>query len=208
MSCYLVNFGDSWARGEGGTEREKYNYAQQLSLLTNRQLIDLSMPSASISHLVLQFQRFIQEHYQTGNDYLAVFFITAQERQLVFDLQGRPQEVHPGNTVYQKYYQTMYTDQLGSFTLNTILMTLQALSKYYGIDDRYLLGWQRPILWTEVDLTCFYRRAQITAMELLGNTNIIECGQNGNLNFIPGDGHPSVAGHTHIAQTVYQWIQN
>ena len=208
MSRYLVNFGDSWARGEGGTEREKYNYSRQLSLLTNRQLIDLSMPSASISHLVLQFQRFIQEHYQTGNDYLAVFFITAQERQLVFDSQGRPQEVHPRNTVYQKYYQTMYTDQLGSFTLNTILMTLQALSKYYGIDDRYLLGWQLPILWTEVDLTRFYSQAQITAMELLGNTDIIECGQNGNLNFIPGDGHPSIAGHTHIAQTVYQWIQN
>jgi hypothetical protein len=207
MARYLVNFGDSWAQGEGGTGREQSNYAHQLGQLTNRQLIDLSMSSTSVSHLVVQFQQFIQQHYRPGSDYLAVFFITAQERQLVFDSQGCPQEVHPRNSAYHKYYQTMYTDQLGSFTLNTVLMTVQALSTHYGIDDRYLLGWQQPTLWPEVDRTRFYRQAHITAMELLGNTDIIECGQNSNVNFIPGDGHPSVTGHTQIAQALHQWIQ-
>jgi hypothetical protein len=207
MSCYLVNFGDSWAHGSPGIQQQQSTYAQQLSQLTNRQLIDLSKPSTSVSHLVVQFQQFIQQHYQPGSDYLAVFFITAQERQLGFDSDGSPQEVHPRNPAHHKYYQTMYTDQLGSFTLNTALMTVQALSTHYGIDDRYLLGWQQPTLWPEVDRTCFYRQAHITAMELLGNTDIIECGQNSNANFIPGDGHPSVTGHTQIAQALHQWIQ-
>jgi hypothetical protein len=210
MARYLVNFGDSWAHGVGTREYPvrdlDIQYAHQLSHLTRRHLIDLSEPSTSVAHLVLQFRRFVQEHYQPGTDYLAVFFIPAQERQMVFDSQGLAQDVQPWNPQYQTYYQTMYTDQLGSFALNTALMTLQALSRYYGIDDRYLLGWQYPALWPEVDRIRFYQQARITAMELLGETDINECRNNGNGNFIPGDGHPSAAGHTQIAQALHQWI--
>jgi hypothetical protein len=212
MGQYLVNFGDSWAYGAGTKEYPvrsvEQHYAQQLSDRTGRQLIDFSEPGTSTSHLILQFQQFIQQYYQAGNDYLAIFFITAQERQLAFDLQGCPKEVHPQNPVYQTYYQTMYTDQLGSFMLNTTLTTLQALSRYYGIDDRYLLGWQHPDLWPEVDRDRFYSRAQSTALELLGNNNIFDCGRNDNHNpnFIPDNGHPSAIGHTRIAWALHHWI--
>jgi hypothetical protein len=211
MSRYLVNFGDSWAYGVGTKEYPvrdiDLHYAQQLRQLTNRHLIDLSNPSTSISHLILQFQQFIQKYYQVGNDYLAVFFITAQERQLAFDDQGVPRELHPSHKWSKSYYRDIYTDTLGEFNLNTVLLILQSMSRHYQIDDRYLLGWQQPTLWPEVDRTRFYRQAHITAMELLGNTDIIECGQNSNVNFIPGDGHPSVAGHTQIAQALCHWIQ-
>jgi hypothetical protein len=212
MSRYLVNFGDSWAYG---SETKEYpvrsveqHYAQQLSDRTGRQLIDLSRPGTSISHLILQFQQFIQQYYQAGNDYLAVFFITAQERQLVFDSQGIPQELHPSHEWSKSYYRDIYTDQLGGFNLNTVLLALQRMSAHYQIDDRYLLGWQHPDLWPEVDRDRFYNRAQSTALELLGNNNIFDCGRNDNHNpnFIPDNGHPSAIGHTRIAWALHHWI--
>jgi hypothetical protein len=206
MSRYLVNFGDSWAHG-CGTRVRPFNlqYSAQLSSTTNRSLLDLSQPSTSAGHMVLQFRRFIQEYYQPGHDYLALFFITAQERQLTFDHNGAVQEIHPNGPSWKQYYQTVYTDQLGEFLLNTIILTLQTMARYYQIDDRYLLGWQQPTLWPEIDCNKFYNQAQTTVMSLLGSTNIVDC-RNNEPNFILHDGHPSVAGHTVIAQTLYPWI--
>jgi hypothetical protein len=157
--------------------------------------------------MILQFRQFIQDLYQPDHDYLAVFFITAKERQLAFDSQDRPQEVHPQDPLYKQYYKTMYTDQLGEFVTNTTIVTLQSLSAHYNIDDRYLLGWQPISLWPEVDQDRFYDQAQTTVMGLLGGNNILECAENDNPNFIPQDGHPSVLGHTQIAQALHQWIQ-
>lgn len=207
MSRYLVNFGDSWAWGAGVRELQQSSYAEQLGLATDRQLIDLSELGTSTAHMVLQFRRFIQDHYLPGQDYLAVFFVTAQQRQLAFDSQGAPQEIHPGNPLCHDYYKTVYTEDLGTFNINTVIITLQAMARYWDINDRYLLGWQSLKLWPEIDLTRFYQQAETTAMELLGNTDIIECGQDGNPNFIPGDGHPSLAGHTQIALALARWIQ-
>lgn len=206
MTRYLLNFGDSWAHGEGGSERQNSNYVHQLSLATNRTVIDLSQPSTSAAYMVLQFRRFVQDLYQPEHDYLAVFFITAQERQLAFDSAGQPQEIHPQDSAYQQYYQSVYTDHLGEFVVNSVILTLQSLSAHYNIDDRYLLGWQHLDLWPEIDRNRFYNQAQTTAMNLLGNTIIEDCGHNGNVNFIPGDGHPSVAGHTEIARSLAAWI--
>ena len=207
MARYLLNFGDSWAHGEGGGKFQKSNYANQLSLATGRQLIDLSRPGTSAAHMILQFQQFVQESYCPESDYLALFFVTAQERQLTFDDSGQAKEIHPGLTDFNQYYTSMYTDKLGLFNINTVIITLQSLSRYYGIDDRYLLGWQKIKLWPEISRSCFYQSGQTTMMELLGTFDIYECGQDGNTNFIPGDGHPSVAGHTQIAQALYPWIQ-
>lgn len=44
-------------------------------------------------------------------------------------------------------------------------------------------------------------------MRLLGGDKITDCAYSGNINFIPNDGHPSVDGHTQIAQTLHTWIQ-
>lgn len=210
MARYLVNFGDSWAAGSDTNSHPVRNlnlqYSYQLSQLTDRQLIDLSQGSTSAAHMILQFQHFIKNYYQPNNDYLAIFFITAQERQLAFDSSERPREIHPGHDDCQQYYRDIYTNQLGEFTLNTTVLTLQSLAKYYQVKDRYLLGWQQPKLWPEVDLSRFYQEGQATAMGLLGGTKIINCGHDGNTNFIAGDGHPSVEGHTRIAQALNEWL--
>lgn len=208
MSRYLVNFGDSWAHGPGGMPHvDNHCYAMQLSRLTNRQFVDLSKPSTSAAHMVVQFQQFIKEYYQPDQDYVAIFFITAQERKLAFDDAGAVRELHPENPDSWAYYKHVYTDHLGEFELNTIILTLQAMSQYYNIDDRYLLGWQQPKLWPEVDISRFYGQGQTNAMRLLGGDKITDCAYSGNINFIPNDGHPSVDGHTQIAQTLHTWIQ-
>jgi hypothetical protein len=115
--------------------------------------------------------------------------------------------LHPNHPESRTYYQDIYTDQLGEFVTNNTIVTLQSLSAHYNIDDRYLLGWQPISLWPEVDRDLFFDQAQTTAMGLLGGNNILECAENDNPNFIPGDGHPSVLGHTQIAQALHQWIQ-
>jgi hypothetical protein len=207
MSRYLVNFGDSWANVPGGPHINNPCYAAQLSRMTDRRFVDMSQPSTSVSHIVLQFRQFIQDLYQPDHDYLAVFFVTAKERQLAFDDNGCPRELHPNHPESRTYYQDIYTDQLGEFVTNTTILTLQSMAIHYNIDDRYLLGWQQVSLWPEVDQDRFYDQAQTTAMGLLGGDNITECAGNNNLNFIPGDGHPSILGHTQIAQALHQWIQ-
>jgi len=140
MSRYLLNFGDSWANGPGGPHVENPCYAAQLSRMTDRQFVDFSQPSTSASHMILQFRRFVQDFYQPDHDYLAVFFVTAKERQLAFNDNGLAKEVHPQNPFYEPYYKTMYTDQLGEFVTNNVILTLQSLSAHYNIDDRYLLS--------------------------------------------------------------------
>lgn len=206
MGRYLINFGDSWAHGEASVRDFDLYYAAQLSALTARKLIDLSQPSTSVSHMILQFQRFIQEYYQPGNDYLAIFFITAQERQLAFDTNGIPQEIHPSKLQYCSYYKSVYTDHLGKFILNTSILSLQAMSKHYQIDDRYLLGWQQPTLWPEINVDRFYRNAETNAITLLGAHQIENLGRDNNPNFIENNGHPSAKGHTKIAQALNQWL--
>ena len=208
MSRYLLNFGDSWANGPGYmTHSENYGYAAQLSRLTNRQFVDFSRPSTSVSHMVLQFRQFVQDLYRPGHDYLAVFFVTAKERQLAFDDKGCARELHPNHPECRTYYQDVYTDQLGEFVTNNVILTLQSLATHYNINDRYLLGWQQISLWPEVNLDRFYRQGQTNAMQLLGGDKIFNCAYSGNNNFIPNDGHPSVSGHTKIAQALNQWIQ-
>ena len=206
MSRYLLNFGDSWANGPGGSHIENPCYAAQLSRMTDRQFVDFSQPSTSVSHMILQFRQFVQDFYQPDHDYLAVFFVTAKERQLAFDNTGSPRELHPNHPESRSYDRDIYTDQLGEFVTNNVIVTLQSLATHYNIDDRYLLGWQPISLWPEVDRGRFYDRAQTTAMGLLGGNNILECAENNNPNFIPQDGHPSVTGHTKIAQSLNQWI--
>ena len=137
---------------------------------------------------------------------MAIFFITAQERQLAFDTNGIPQEIHPSKLQYRSYYKSVYTDHLGKFILNTNILTLQAMSKHYQIDDRYLLGWQQPTLWPEINVDRFYRNAETNAITLLGAHQIENLGRDNNPNFIENNGHPSAKGHTKIAQALNQWL--
>jgi hypothetical protein len=211
ISRYLVNFGDSWASGAETKEHPVHSigkkYAQQLSHLTNRMLIDVSQPSTSVHHMIHQFHQFIQNDHCADAEYIALFFVTAQERQMAFDDQCNPIEIQPQNNTYKNYYQQVYTHQLGEFNLNTTLLSLQSMCRHHGIDDRYILGWQYPNLWPEIDLTKFYKQGKVNCMNMLGSDDKDILSSEGNINFIHNDGHPSIHGHTKIAKELYHWIQ-
>jgi len=224
---YLLNFGDSWAAGHNNKLipfAKDEIYSGQLAIKLGYNLLDFSCGSTSAHHMILEFQKFIKHHYDKDHEYIAIFFITAQERQISWMPHDNPIEVSPNQEEWKEYYQNFYTDTLGEFNLNTTILSLQTMCKHYGINDRYILGWQYPRMWSEVDLTRFYKNGKENCFDLLvgktlGKTNNVDPSvkypvvrwmlqQIGskNKNFNDNDGHPSVQGHTMIAEELYLWI--
>ncbi len=208
----LVSFGDSWAAGVGLVPQEIF-YARLLATKLDCKLLNYSEPATSVHHMVVAFKQFLEQNYKPDNKYIALFFITAQERQLCFDDNNKPLEINIGSDFYKNYYKDIYTNKLGEFNLNTSLLTLQSLADKYHIDDRYLLGWQYPTLWQEIDLGRFYKEATVNCVNLLGSYpqlsdvgTVMDLGENIN-NFIPGNGHPNSHGHQLIADVLYKWIR-
>jgi hypothetical protein len=209
----LVSFGDSWPAGVGLGYQDK-TYAQLLATKLDCNLIDCSDPATSVHHMVVAFKKFLEQDYKPDNKYIALFFITAQERQLCFDDNNKPMEMHTGSDFCKNYYKEIYTNKLGEFNLNTTLLALQSLADKYHVDDRYLLGWQYPTLWKEIDLGRFYKEATVNCVNLLGAYpqlsdagTAMDLDKNDTNNFIPGDGHPSSQGHQLIADALYEWIK-
>lgn len=198
---YLLSFGDSWACCVEGK-----SYASHLASTSGYHLLDYGVPSTSVAHMILQFQKFVKTEYQSHNTYKAIFFITAQERQLTFDDNNNPIEIHPSNDNFKHYYQNIYVDRLGEFNLNLNILALQYLCNHYQINDFYLLGWQYPQLWPEINHEKFYKKATLNCMSMLDGIDKYRLGVENNENFIANDGHPSVIGHKKIADALYPWI--
>ena len=220
MTHYLLNFGDSWAAGQaiGGLYPPEKIYAGVLAKKLNCELIDLSQVSSSVHHMLFQLRKFIDNDYQEDDNYSALFFITAMERQIAINESGKAIEMHAQNDRDKMYYRLTYTHQLGEWHLNNTLYVLQNLCNKYHIRDTYLLGWQKPTLLPEIVKSRFYKNAEENAMGILGanGKSGLVPGTIGNLseisdsneNFIPGDGHPSELGHKRIAEALYHWVHD
>lgn len=220
MTHYLLNFGDSWAAGSfaNGKFATEKTYAGLLAKRLNYKLIDLSQQSSSVHQMLFQLREFLKNKFQKENTYSAIFFITAIERQIAFNGRGQAIEMHAQNDRDQMYYRLTYTDELGKWHLNNTLHVLQSLCTKYHIQDTYLLGWQYPTLFTEIDKSRFYKNARENSMYILGEESISGpiLGTIANLteisytndNFISGDGHPSELGHARIAEALYHWIHD
>jgi hypothetical protein len=202
---YLLNFGDSWAHGmDAGLG---FRYADLMSTRLNMLLLDYSIPSTSAPRMVVELQKFLQTVYDPQLSYTALFFVTAQERQLLFRDNGEPHDLQINDE--PDYYKKYYTNRLGNFTLNTAIITLQAMCKKYGIQDYYMLGWQHPILWPVVDTGKFYDNGKTNALDIILQTgtrskiDLLDVGHAGLTN-----GHPSIAGHSIITDTWLAYINN
>ena len=202
---YLLNFGDSWAHGmDAGVG---HRYADLMSTRLNMSLLDYSIPSTSASRMVVELQNFLQTGYDPQMSYTALFFITAQERQLLFKDNGDPCDLQINNE--EDYYKKYYTNRLGNFTLNTAIITLQTMCKKYGIRDYYMLGWQYPILWPAVDTNKFYDNGKTNALDI-----ILKTGTKSKIHLLDIDhaglvnGHPSIAGHSTITNMWLAYINN
>jgi hypothetical protein len=206
----LLNFGDSWAWGQAGDAcQAPKRYSVQVASSLGFELLDFSQPATSCANMILQFKKFVSTQYRKDKSYKALFFVTAKERQLFFQENGQQKELWPEKD--KTYYVDYYNDHLGNFTLNTSIMTLQALCSHYNIDDYYLLGWQMPLLWPEVNTTKFYNQGRTNALSLFTGdttTQLTQCSPEQLRYFMLNDLHPSDLGHTRIAEVLVDWMQN
>jgi hypothetical protein len=198
----LINFGDSWAHG-AHVGRE-YNYSNLIACNLGYDCIDFSVPSTSIPGLLHQFRNFLNSEYKQNQTYLALFFVTAKERQLLFDDAGQPTETWPQND--QEYYKKYYSDSQGDFVANSTILCLQTMCKYYKIKSYFICGWQCLNLWPEMDKSQFYANGnRCIAQEFggVGDTPLQDLIDRDHKQYlIHKNWHPSVEGHRLIADLI------
>jgi hypothetical protein len=206
----LLNFGDSWAHAVNVEYR--YGYARMMAEKFDCALLDYSRASTSIAHMIDQLRNFLNNDYDPAAEYLALFFVTAKQRQMFFEENGTVAFTDYFNNI-DEYYKYFYTEHLGNFSLNTHIITLQAICKQYNINDQYLLGWQYPELWPEVNRKKFYYNGNENAVTILSGEHIENFHEVENF-FYSGhqhliskdDAHPSTLGHQQIANKWTKYI--
>lgn len=216
----LLGFGDSWTRGADIDRQHEKTYLTLLAEHFGIESINCSYGGSSIPHLVLQLNRFIESQYFSSNRYHAVFFLTAQERTIVYD---NDQTIHisPGGGDSKDldgkrgefYYKHTYNHQLGTFKLNVTVLALQQICLTYGIKDYYLAGWQEIELWQVINRTKFFADGKpITTLFTTDNSfrlfQLLKDDGNPYLTHAHGhSGHPNQQGHAKIAQALANWIK-
>ncbi len=205
MANYLLNFGDSWAHAaDAGLE---HGYARIISRELGYQLLDYSIPSTSIHRMILQFQTFLDRDYTPTECYTALFFVTAVERLTLFDNQ-LPYDIWPQS--FEDFYTKWYSDSYGEFVANTSLITLQTMCKSRNIRDVYMLGWQNPKLWPDIDRTKFLDNANTCIAQQFGGKSsqpLFDLINKRDTSYLIKDNwHPSIQGHRFIAEAVKQHL--
>jgi hypothetical protein len=198
----LLNFGDSWAHADDAGLQ--FGYSRLVAKDLGYDYLDFSVPSSSIPGLLLQFRNFLKTAYNKEQQYTALFFITAKERQLLFDSNGKPNEIWPQS--FDEYYLKWYNDPHGEFVANTVLLSLQELCRQYNIRWHFILGWQLLNLWPEVDRSKMHARGnRCIAQEFggIGDTPLQDLIDNHHEQYlIYNNWHPSVKGHRLIADLI------
>lgn len=206
----LIGFGDSWAAGHDLLPGERC-YLELTSDILGIPCQNYAVGSSSLPHMILQFKHFVSSTYFPKNQYHAVFFLTAVERNFFYDQDTKElKHLGPSSHPQHEYYR-IYNKEYGEFVLNNTVLTLQRLCDVYNIKDYYLPGWQQVKLWPEVDHTKFYKQGQGTATDLFGSTqDFVPLDQllaSKNLHFGPGHGHPNQLGHEKIARALVEWMK-
>lgn len=213
----LVVFGDSWVRGSELAPHEK-TFGELLSDKLNCQsFANYSHPASSISHLIVQLKNFLKMLQDTGKDsgeYLAVFFLTAQDRSMSYlDKDWIFQTPHGGfsthgtnrdlvasiDSMYWKYF---HSQELTEVTVNTNLIALQAVCQQYGIQDFYVPGWEQFSFWKEVNLSKVHTISCGDVIDFDADT------LKTNPYIYPNISHPNQVGHQKIAEFLYDWIMS
>jgi len=216
----LLGFGDSWAAGFGLDDVSNDAYLSVLAKQLEVPCENYAVPSTGIPHLITQLKRFLNSSsYSSETHYTAIFFLSAVERDIMFDDRGVEKEMQPRGQTFEHYYKTIYSDDLAIFRLNTNLLALRQLCTHYNINDYYLFGWQTPKLWAEIDLSKIWQQGEKSLLDLFllpdtmpNNRNVIFLKDSNNPYMIPAQagnaksGHPNQLGHKMIAQTLYNWI--
>lgn len=198
----LLNFGDSWAHAADAGQSN--GYSRLVADALDYKHLDFSVPSSSIPGLLLQFRKFLDTEYDPAQQYTALFFVTAKERQLLFNSLGEPMEIWPQS--YEEYYAPWYNDPQGEFVANTIILSLQNMCQHYNIQCHFMLGWQCLNLWPEVNRSNFHADGnRCIAQEFggVGDTPLQDLINNHHDQYlIYKNWHPSIEGHRLMADLI------
>lgn len=216
---YLFGFGDSWPQGSELNPEDK----TFIELLANDKSLafkNFSLPSTSIPHLIIQFYRAM--HYAQSlnidtSKILGIFFLTSPDRDLIWKNSDQNVEMHlnPTHPEDKFWYKEIHTAQLVSYRVNTTMVALQSLCKFYNITDRYVWGWDTVDLWKEIDQSKVYHTPIVdyfldeqSGLEKSPDVSIIEYLYTSKNRYIwPNSGHPNQLGHEKIAEILAHWIK-
>lgn len=200
MSLFV--YGDSWPAGAELNTNEQ-TFGEIIAKKLNKKFYNFSECSTSIYHLLLQFKKSIP--LLDKNSQL-IFFLTSPVRDIIFE-EGLPMEVQPQNPQYNSYYTSMYSEELSTFKINTLILCLEKLCEKYQVDYYFIWGWDKVELWEEVNQARFFPKS---ASELFTKnfTNIIELKNSKNQYIWPNGGHPNQSGHQLIADKFIDWYKN
>lgn len=204
----LATFGDSWAYGIELQPNEK-PFGQIMAEKLGVDFKNYAWWSTSIEHLVFQLRQFIEERPKFDH-VTSVFFLTDYSRTLTIE-PTQVIEIDVHDPKFKSYYQTVYSDDLGIFKANVIMLALQHICQQYKINDYYICGWT-PIEFTlpGIDKNKIFRQGLNTCADILnipGLLDVPDCFyQQENFYFWPNVCHPNQLGHRHIADTLIKWI--
>lgn len=219
-SSRFVIFGDSWPRGDELNPGEK-TFGEILSIKFGCDSFEnYSAPASSISHMTVQLKSFLQKLKDVGGDpteYTALFCLTAEERSMVyynnywmFQTAGGGFSYTKDNelcqTINASYWKYFYSPEQLNLIANTNILCFQTLCQQYGINDYYVAGWQKFNCWPEINLEKFYKQGQISCADFINVTVTNGAVDRDNPYISPNPSKPNQAGHTEIANRLYEWM--
>ena len=201
----LINFGDSWATGAYTEPQTRYSeyIAQRLQI----DYLCCAVPSSSVPGLLWQLQKFLAQKRRKRETYVALFFLTAKDRQV---LQQNNQLIESSVHAHEclDFYARYYGDQLGDFTWNTSLMAVRYLCQRHRIIDLYLPGWEINQASRDLDLDRFFDQNRTTMMSLFtgdARMNLTDSIETYPQWFVTG--HPNREAHSRLADVLTPWVQ-
>lgn len=202
----LLIFGDSWPYGAELEQRDLV-YGELLASRLEQSCCNLSQPSTSIPHLLLQLRTALDQGHR---DCIAIFFLTGVDRDLVWH-HGKPRELNPAQLADVDWYAKYNSPELTAYRVNTTLIALQAMCAKYNIRDYYIWGWDQVDLWPEVNADRIHKQTVADVFlegEIAppGVSKIIHLKNSRNQYIWPNLGHPNQLGHQHIADLLQEWV--
>jgi hypothetical protein len=205
----LVTFGCSWTQSY--TLHYEETIGQMLShSLGSYNFINMGLAGASNSRSVLQLLDYINRKDISVKNSIAVFLLTAKERDCVIldpCLPGKERILdirlndHPAAMAYYKYFGSLTNFD---FQLHKNLLSMQSICKACGIRDYYIGTWHDDTFdFVGVDMTKIYPKSCI---QILGYQNRLKYSSNYPGPLVLPCGHPNQIGNKKIADTLYEWI--
>lgn len=236
MSNILLTFGDSWPAGARLNDKS-LAFPTLISNELGMDLLDLSEPATSIDHAVMAFFKFLENTYDSDNQYTALFCLTDPSRNMawrpitsvpvrdaIWDHDSTTVELQIGNTfdeLSQVYFKNIHSARLELFTYHKNVILLKLLCEKYNIRDFYAHNFYNPefefrvVNTDNVYPTTLRQILDCTPykefLPIQTSPEKIEQAHKAKLmnnKLMLFGGHPSEAGHKRIADVLSDWIKN